>query len=337
MGPRFSGFLISAMLFLTQLLSLIDGRDIGVCYGLNGNNLPSPGDVINLYKTSGINNIRLYQPYPEVLEAARGSGISLSMGPTNEDIQSLATDQSAADAWVNTNIVPYKDDVQFRFITIGNEAIPGQSSSYIPDAMNNIMNSLASFGLGTTKVTTVVPMNALSTSYPPSDGAFGSDITSIMTSIMAILALQDSPLLINVYPYFAYASDPTHISLDYALFTSTAPVVVDQGLEYYNLFDGMVDAFNAALDKIGFGQITLIVAETGWPTAGNEPYTSVANAQTYNKNLLNHVTQKGTPKRPEYIMPTFFFEMFNEDLKQPTVEQNFGFFFPNMNPVYPFW
>ncbi|TYH18151.1 hypothetical protein ES288_A05G246900v1 [Gossypium darwinii] len=280
------------MLFLTQLLSLTDGRDIGVCYGLNGNNLPSPGDVINLFKTSGINNIRLYQPYPEVLEAARGSGISLSMSTTNEDIQSLATDQthqSAADAWVNTNIVPYKEDVQFRFIIIGNEAIPGQSSSYIPGAMNNIMNSLASFGLGTTKVTTV-----------------------------------DSPLLINVYPYFAYASDPTHISLNYALFTSTAPVVVDQGLEYYNLFDGIVDAFNAALDKIGFGQITLIVAETGWPTAGNEPYTSVANAQTYNKNLLNHVTQKGTPKRPEYIMPTFFFEMFNENLKQPTVEQMFN-------------
>ncbi|PPS18772.1 hypothetical protein GOBAR_AA01832 [Gossypium barbadense] len=290
------------MLFLTQLLSLTDGRDIGVCYGLNGNNLPSPGDVINLFKTSGINNIRLYQPYPEVLEAARGSGISLSMSTTNEDIQSLATDQthqSAADAWVNTNIVPYKEDVQFRFIIIGNEAIPGQSSSYIPGAMNNIMNSLASFGLGTTKVTTVVPMNALSTSYPPSDGAFGSDITSIMTN-------------------------PTHISLNYALFTSTAPVVVDQGLEYYNLFDGIVDAFNAALDKIGFGQITLIVAETGWPTAGNEPYTSVANAQTYNKNLLNHVTQKGTPKRPEYIMPTFFFEMFNENLKQPTVEQMFN-------------
>lgn len=304
---------------------------------MNGDNLPSPGDVINLYKTSGIDNVRLYQPYPQVLQALSGSGLPLSMGTTNEDIQSLATDQSAADAWVNTNIIPYKDAVSFKWVAIGNEVIPGPSSSYVPDAMNNIMNSLASHGLGTIKVTTVLPGNALSTSYPPSASAFGSDITSTMTSIMAILAQQNAPLIINLYPYFAYVSDPTHISLDYALFTSTAPVVVDQGLEYYNLFDAMVDAFNAALEKIGYGNMTLMVGESGWPTAGNEPYTSLSNAQTYNKNLLNHVTQNGTPKRPDYIMPMFFFEMFNEDLKQPTVEQNFGFFYPNMNPVYPFW
>ncbi|KAK8708463.1 hypothetical protein V6N13_059503 [Hibiscus sabdariffa] len=115
------------------------------------------------------------------------------------------------------------------------------------------------------------------------------------------------------------------------MFTSSTLVVIDGNLQYFNLFDAMVDAFNTAVEKINFGNIKLVVTETGWPTIGNDPYTSVSNAQTYNKNLLSHVTWNGTPRRPNYIMPTFFFEMFNENLKEGALEQNFGFFYPTCN------
>ncbi|XVF64656.1 hypothetical protein PTKIN_Ptkin09bG0185400 [Pterospermum kingtungense] len=337
MGPKAAQLFVSALVLLTQLLSLSDARDVGVCYGLNGNNLPSPKDVIDLYKRSRIQNIRIYQPYSEVLEALRGSGLSVSIGPRNEDIASFATSQDAANAWVNTNIVPYKNDVLFKWIAIGNEVIPGPLGANVPAAMNNIRNALATIGLAGVKVTTVLPGTALGTSYPPSAGAFASDIIQTMTSIATLLAQDDAPLMINVYPYFAYASDPDHISAEYALLTSSVPVVTDGSNQYFNLLDAMVDAFNAALEKINFGSVKLALAETGWPSVGNEPYTSVHNAQTYNKNLLDHVTQKGTPRRPDYIMPLFFFEMFNENMKEGPVEQNFGFFYPNMQPVYPFW
>ncbi|KAK8692253.1 hypothetical protein V6N13_075724 [Hibiscus sabdariffa] len=336
MSARFSGLFISAMVLITQFLSVTEGSDIGVCYGLNGNNLPSPANVINLYKSCGVGNIRVYQPYPEVLEALRGSGLAVAIGPLNDDIPNLAANQNAANDWVNRNIVPYKDNVNFKWITIGNEIIPGPLSSSIPGAMNNIINAIASAGLDI-KVTTVLSGTALGVSYPPSAGAFSSDAVSTMTNVATILAQHGAPLMINVYPYFAYSSDPAHISADYALFTSSKPVVIDAGLEYYNLFDAMVDSFNSALEKINFGNVNLAIAETGWPTVGNEPYTSVGNAQTYNKNLLNHVTRSGTPKRPGNIMTVFFFEMFNENLKQGPVEQNFGFYYPNMQPVYPFW
>ncbi|PPD93817.1 hypothetical protein GOBAR_DD09168 [Gossypium barbadense] len=112
MGPKVAEFFVSALVLLTPLLSVTDGRDIGVCYGLNGTNLPSPNDVINLYKTCQIDNIRIYEPFPQVLEALRESGISVAIGPRNEDIESLAVSQDAANAWVNTNIIPYKNDTQ---------------------------------------------------------------------------------------------------------------------------------------------------------------------------------------------------------------------------------
>lgn len=99
----------------------------------------------------------------------------------------------------------------------------------------------------------------------------------------------------------------------------------------------MVDAFNAALEKIGHGDLRVAIGESGWPSAGNAPYTSIANAETYNLNLMDHVLHNGTPRKPGQIMDTFFFAMFNENLKQGAVEPNFGFFYPNMQPVYPFW
>ncbi|KAK6257443.1 hypothetical protein QUC31_000902 [Theobroma cacao] len=337
MASKFAQLFVSALVLLTQLLSLADARNIGVCYGLNGNNLPSPTDVINLYKRSQIDNIRIYEPYPEVLQALRGSGLSVAIGPRNEDIASFAASQDAANAWVNTNIVPYKNDVSFKWINIGNEVIPGPLGANVPAAMNNIRNALSSVGLTGVKVTTVLAGTALGASFPPSAGVFASDITETITSIAGILAQEDAPLMVNVYPYFAYSSDPTHISAEYALFTSTLAVVSDGRLQYFNLFDAVCDAFNAALEKINFANVKLAVAETGWPTGGNPPLSSVANAQTYNRNLMNHVMQNGTPRRPGHLMEAFFFEMFNENLKENAVEQNFGFFFPSTEPVYPFW
>ncbi|OVA06117.1 Glycoside hydrolase [Macleaya cordata] len=100
----------------------------------------------------------------------------------------------------------------------------------------------------------------------------------------------------------------------------------------------MVDAFNAALEKINMSDVHVAVSESGWPSAGNDPYTSKDIAKTYNTNLINHILKGGTPRRPDHYYDTFVFAMFNEDLKQPAgTEQNFGLFYPNMDPVYPLW
>ncbi|OVA08809.1 Glycoside hydrolase [Macleaya cordata] len=280
--------------------------------------------------------IRLFEPSPEILEALRGSGILVSLGIKNQDLATLSSSQDEANAWVQTNVVPYKDDVKFVWISAGNDVIPGPLAQNVPGAMNNIYNALVANGLGQIQVTTVVSGTALGTSFPPSAGAFSPEVIDIMTQVTAFLKLHKTPLMVDVYPYFAYADDPAHISSDYALFKSTSPVVVDENLNYYNLFDAMVDAFNAALEKIDMSDVLVAVSGSGWPTAGNDPYASIENAQTYNTNLINHVRNTGTPRRPDQPYYLFLFSMFNEDLKQPAgVEQHFGLFYPSMEPVYP--
>ena len=181
-------------------------------------------------------------------------------------------------------------------------------------------------------------MSVMAVSYPPSAGAFSTTAIGPLKDITQVLGTSGAPLLLNAYPYFAYASNPQQISLDYALFKSTAPVVVDGNLKYFNLFDTMVDSFYSALEKIGAEGVRIDISETGWPSKGNDPFTSVDNAATYNKKFVEHVRSgAGTPKRPNVKYDGVLFEMFNEDLKTAGVEQNFGMFYPNMHPVYPLW
>lgn len=312
-------------------------ESIGVNMGTLGNNLPSPADVANLYGKCKIQQMRLFDPNQDILGALRHSGIKVCLGVKNEDIPNLGAfnDTSACTDWLNTNVVPYKDDVTFTYITMGNEAIPGQFAENIPNAIYNMQAALNSLGLGNIKVTTVVPTSVLAASYPPSTGAFTADALPIIGAVISLLYGNGIPLLINVYPYFTYASDPTDVSLQYATFQSQSAVVVDGQYEYYNLFDAMVDAFHAAIEKVGAGNISLAISESGWPSAGNDPYTSTDNARVYNTNLVNHVANNGTPRRPQDIMDTFIFAMFNENQKPEGVEQNFGLFYPSMDQVYP--
>ncbi|KAG5524968.1 hypothetical protein RHGRI_031600 [Rhododendron griersonianum] len=248
----------------------------------------------------------------------RGSNLRVSLGVRNQDLPSLASSPAAATRWVNRNVAPYKNNVSFGWITLGNEVIPGPFANCVAPAMNNIRNALRSIGL-----------------FRTYKGAFTGETVTVMRNVTAFLQRTRAPIMVNVYPYFAYASDPAHISLNYATFSSQTPVVVDGPFKYFNLFDAQVDAYNSALERINAGNVPIIVSETGWPTSGNYPYTSIPNAQTYNKNLINHVNRQGTPRKPSRITDTFIFAMFNENQKHSGVEQNWGLFYPNTRPVYP--
>nr|POE46045.1 glucan endo-1,3-beta-glucosidase, basic isoform [Quercus suber] len=116
--------------------------------------------------------------------------------------------------------------------------------------------------------------------YPPSSSSFSDNASAYINAIASFLVSTKAPLLANVYPYFAYLSDPTDIKLDYALLNSSGVVVQDGNLGYQNLFDAMMDSLYSALEKIGAGNLIVIVTETGWPSDGGVA-TTVDDAGTY--------------------------------------------------------
>ncbi|XP_060206337.1 putative glucan endo-1,3-beta-glucosidase GVI [Lycium barbarum] len=325
---------LCVLLFVFACVTLSSGVEgIGVNYGLLGNNLPPPAQVINLLKSKNIQNIRIFDPNQDVLKALEGSGISIILGTRNEDLQALASDPTFATNWVVTNIIPHTSNVKFTCISAGNEVIPGPLSTFVLGAMQNLDSALKANNLNI-PVSTAVPLQVLGTSYPPSNGAFSEDSIQFLKPIAQFLATKKYPLLANVYPYFAYSGNSAQIQLDYALLKNTAPISSDGQFQYNNMFDAMVDSLYAALEKVGQPAVDVVVTETGWPSAG-DVYATKDNAQTYANNLIAHVSSgQGTPRRPGKVLETYIFALFNENQKPAGTEENFGLFYPDMTEVY---
>ncbi|KAL6613827.1 hypothetical protein ACP70R_036097 [Stipagrostis hirtigluma subsp. patula] len=305
-------------------------QSIGVCYGILGNNLPSSSAVVQLYRSKGINGMRIYSPHKPTLDALRNKGIGLILDVGGErKVRELAASSANAESWVRDNVRPYYPAVKIKYIAVGNEVQGGATQSILP-AMRNLNGALAAAGLGSIKVSTSVRFDVVANSFPPSSGVFAQ---SYMADVARFLAGTGAPLLANVYPYFAYRDNPRDISLGYATFRPGTAVRDDRsGLTYTSLFDAMVDAVHAALEKAGAAGVRVVVSESGWPAAGGFGATA-ENARAYNQGLIDHVG-RGTPKRPG-ALETFIFAMFNENQKSgDEIERHFGLFTPSKSPAY---
>uniref|UniRef100_A0ACD5T904 Uncharacterized protein n=2 Tax=Avena sativa TaxID=4498 RepID=A0ACD5T904_AVESA len=343
--PTVAPWILACSFLLCSSPLLFQGAEgaIGVNYGIIANNLPSPDKVISMYKANNIKYVRLFHPDTTVLAALRGTGIGVVLGTLNEDLAQLASDESFAASWVASYVKPFAGSVTFRYITAGNEVVPGDLGVHVLPAIRNLEAAVRAVGVTGVPVTTAVATSVLGASYPPSQGAFSEASAPVMVPLVSYLLSKKAPLLVNVYPYFAYAAEPETVQLGYALLagssaTSSSKVVsiTDGGLVYTNMFDAIVDAAHAAVDKAGAQGLELVVSETGWPSGGGAMGATVENAAAYNNNVVQHVTSgAGTPRRPGKAVETYLFAMFNENQKPEGTEQHFGLFQPDMTAVYP--
>ncbi|XP_074293839.1 glucan endo-1,3-beta-glucosidase-like [Silene latifolia] len=189
--------LVTTVLALLTFALHSTEAQIGVCYGKNGNNLPSDQEVVNLYNSNGIGFMRLYAPDPLALEALQDSGIKLLLGLPNDQLQKIANDPSEANQWVEINVVPFASFIHY--IAVGNE-VTQSDKQFVGPAMENIQNAINAANLGgQIKVSTAIYSANIANSYPPSNSVF--DDTPFMTAIVNFLNSNESPLLVNIYPY----------------------------------------------------------------------------------------------------------------------------------------
>lgn len=99
-----------------------------------------------------------------------------------------------------------------------------------------------------------------------------------------------------------------------------------------------MDAVRSALDSLGFKNVEIVVAETGWPYKGDtsEAGPSLENAKAYNGNLIAHLrSMVGTPLMPGKSVDTYLFALYDEDLKPGAAsERAFGLFNPDQSMIY---
>ncbi|KAL1805044.1 hypothetical protein ACET3Z_028112 [Daucus carota] len=330
-------------------------QPVGICYGTFADNQPIAQEAISLVQSSGIRRLRLYGPDHNALQSLRNTGVEVVLGVPNDQLQSVAASQDNAIQWVQNNVKNYQD-VKFRYIVVGNGITPidEQTSKFAPcvlQAMQNIQTAISACGLqNKIRVTTAVDQSEiLSQSYPPSKGQFRPEVKQFIDPIIQFLVNNNNaPLLVNLHPYFSYVHNKVdipleleacgkggqHPRLEYATFQRSDVIVQDGPLGYTNVFDAMVDSVHSALENAGGSSLDVVVSEIGWPTAGGDAAT-IENASIHNNKLINHVLNNGTPKRPQKLIETYIFNLFDENKRfGEEFERHWGVFCNNKQAKY---
>jgi exo-beta-1,3-glucanase (GH17 family) len=306
----------------------------GINYGRIADNIPPPESVVTLLKAAKIKNVKIYNFDHDILTAFKGSGLELTIAIPNENVKDISASETRAMDWLKENVEPFLPETKISGITVGNEILggdPGLSEALL-GAVKNVYNSLKTLQLdGKIQVSSPHSSAVFGISYPPSSCTFSESAMVYMKPLLDFFSSIGSPFYVNVYPFIAYKSDPEHIDINYALFKSN-PGIYDAktNLHYDNMFEAQVDAAYAALEAAGYGDMEVIVSETGWASSGdaNEAGATVQNARTYNFNLKKRLfKRKGTPLRPKMVLKAYIFALFNEDLKGgPSSERHYGLF-----------
>ncbi|THF97953.1 hypothetical protein TEA_015196 [Camellia sinensis var. sinensis] len=334
--------IVSGIVALLLASTLVQGMagTIGVNYGTVANNLPPPSQVARfLLESTIIDRVRLFDSDPQTLQGFAHTGIAITVTIPNDQIP-LLTNLTFAQQWLNTTINPHIPSTNVVRILVGNEVLATANklliSSLVP-AMQTLYKALVSESLNhQISVSTPHSLGILAASTPPSAGKFrqGYD-THILKPLLSFLRSTNSPFMINPYPFFGCSAE----TLDYALFRPN-PGVFDEMSKrtYTNMLDGQLDAVFSAMKLLGFDDVEIVIAETGWPSVGDLGQVGVdaESAAEFNGKLMQHVMSGvGTPLMPNRTFETYIFALFNEDLKPgPTCERHFGLFEPDMKPVY---
>ncbi|KAH6765643.1 O-Glycosyl hydrolases family 17 protein [Perilla frutescens var. hirtella] len=327
------------LLFLSPRHPSTAAYAIGVNYGTVADNLPPPSEVAAFIRgQTTIDKVKIFDANPDLITAFANTNISLTITVPDDAVLAVAN-PSAARAWVAANVLPFFPATRIRRIAVGNEIIATGDRNLIAHllpAMKAIHAALQSANLaGEIQVSTPHSLGILSISDPPSSGRFRRVYDRVIFApILEFHRQTNSPFMVCPYPYFGFTDEAGN----YSLFRPNGGVLDRAtGLNYTNMFAAQLDAVYSAMKRVGYGDVDIVVAETGWPSAGdpNQMGVSLDNAASYNANLVKYVSSGvGTPLMPNRTFETYIFSLFNEDLKPGSSEQNFGLFRPDLEPVY---
>ncbi|XP_024960943.1 glucan endo-1,3-beta-glucosidase 8-like [Cynara cardunculus var. scolymus] len=319
---------------LFLLWSEVEG--IGVNWGTMATHKLDPKTVVQMLKDNGINKVKLFDAEQSTMSALAGSGIEVMIAIPNDQLLAM-NDYGRAKKFVQRNVTRFNFNggVKIKYVAVGNEpflkAYNGSFMKTTFPALQNIQNALNEAGVGDV-IKATVPSNADVYGSPvdspvPSAGRFRADINDQMTQLVDFLAQNNAPFTVNIYPFLSlYGND--NFPVDYAFFDGVSQPIVDNGIQYTNVFDANYDTLVSSLKAAGHADMPIIVGEVGWPTDGDKNANINMAYRFYNGLLPRLTSNKGTPLRPGSI-EVYLFGLIDEDAKSiapGSFERHWGIF-----------
>ncbi|XP_072999460.1 glucan endo-1,3-beta-glucosidase 8-like [Typha latifolia] len=336
--------LLSWVLLMGLALPIVEG--LGVNWGTISTHRFPPKNISQLLQDNGIKKVKLFDAAESTMSALAGTGIEVMIAIPN-DMLAAMNDYDTAKKWVQKNVTRYNFEggVNITYVAVGNEpflkSYNGTFDNTTFPALENIQNAINEAGLGNT-IKATIPLNAdvyeSPTNNPlPSAGQFRADIMEQMTQILRFFHKNAAPFTVNIYPFLSlYAND--NFPLDFAFFDGSATPVIDNGIEYTNVFDANFDTLASALKKAGYGDMPIIVGEVGWPTDGDK-HANLDYAKRFYDGLLKRLgINQGTPLRPNTYIEVYLFGLIDEDAKSVApgdFERHWGIFTYDGQPKFP--
>ncbi|KAK2974842.1 hypothetical protein RJ640_005628 [Escallonia rubra] len=345
--------LLTFLLSTTLSSSIPDIKDqqereepyVGVNIGTDVSNFLSPADLVAFLQLQKITHVRLYDADGEILNALKKTKIRVIISVPNNQLLAIGASNATAATWIGRNVAAHYPETLIIAVAVGDEVlttVPSSAPLLLP-AIESLYSALVASNLhNQIKISTPHAASLILDPFPPSQAYFNQTLVPVIQDLLRFLSRTQSPLMMNLYPYYVFMQNKGVVPLDNSLFKPLTPSkeMVDPNtlLHYTNVFDAMIDSVYFSMKNLNISDVLVLVTESGWPSRGDskEPYATVDNADTYNSNLIKHVFDRsGTPFHPEITSSVYLYELFNEDLRSPPVsEANWGLFYGNSTPVY---
>jgi hypothetical protein len=331
---------IYACIWLISISSPFVECGIGMNWGRQSITTLVPSMVVDMLLQNQIKDVKLFNSDPNVIMAFVGTDIGVSLTIANEAV--LASEESIRD-WIDRTIAPYPR-VNFRYISVGNNGFGVAKFTRSPliryvEKIKVLQRILDELGYGDkikvvmthTPSGTLIPNNTM-----PSKAEFAPEVMEAMMETLRLQKESGAPFIYDTFPIAQLAS--LKLDFDFAIGDKKSKIVItdENGLRYTNLFDVIHDSFIWALEKVGYGDMRVVVGQVGWPTDG---YVSanVETAERYWKVLLPQVTSnRGTPLRPGAPIDIFVHSLTDETSNPSFMpySRHWGIYWANGNPKY---
>ncbi|MFQ6649099.1 hypothetical protein Gotur_022489, partial [Gossypium turneri] len=307
---------------------------------------PLPAKVSSLISALKITSVRLPDPDPSLIKAFAPTNTSLFLSISNSHLPALASNGSVALSWLGRHVLPFYPRSKISLISVGNTVLDSTTiqdfSPFLLPATRNLHHALQELGINKIQISATFSFfSTITTAFPPSSAVFQQPAGDlIIKPLLQFLEQTNSSFLINIYPYNLFRLN-SEIPIGFALFQDNLFNFRDDpvtGIRYFNLFAMMADAVLTAMAAMGYQNIPVVVAETGWPSGGSQAEEVEANevyAEMYLKGLVRHLKSgAATPLKKDGVAEVYVYELMDHSGGNNERGRKWGILTENMTMKY---